>query len=275
MLDTRSVVREAELFVAVDLDAGPRRERSEAKVRIASAVERSWLEEMVPGAVRTLREVVFDPGAARVVERQREVYQDLVLRELVRHDVDPALAATKLAEEAKRDPAKALSLGKGEEGFLERMRFLARSMPELEWPATDDLLARAIDSLSASRRSFAELRSADLLSELHRLLSARQLRALEREAPDRFQLPSGRFARIVYEPDKPPAVAARIQELFGLSKTPRLAAGRVALVLEILAPNQRPVQVTDDLESFWQRTYPEVRKQLRGRYPKHAWPDSP
>ena len=70
-------------------------------------------------------------------------------------------------------------------------------------------------------------------------------------------------------------VAARIQELFGLTATPRLAAGRVALVFELLAPNQRPVQITDDLESFWKRTYPEVRKVLRGRYPKHPWPDDP
>ena len=77
------------------------------------------------------------------------------------------------------------------------------------------------------------------------------------------------------DPQKPPSVAARVQELFGLTTTPRLAGGRVALVFEILAPSRRPVQVTDDLESFWKRGYPEVRKQLRGRYPKHAWPEDP
>ena len=106
-------------------------------------------------------------------------------------------------------------------------------------------------------------------------LSPRQLHALDREAPERLRLPSGRLARLVYARDKPPSLAARIQDLFGLATTPRVAAGRVRVVVEILAPSNRPVQVTDDLDSFWKRTYPEVRKQLRGRYPKHAWPESP
>src|SRR6185369_15319577 len=85
----------------------------------------------------------------------------------------------------------------------------------------------------------------------------------------------GRTAPICYPADRPPVVAARIQELFGLTATPRLAAGRVALVFELLAPNARPVQVTDDLASFWRGTYAEVRRQLRGRYPKHDWPENP
>jgi ATP-dependent helicase HrpB len=102
-----------------------------------------------------------------------------------------------------------------------------------------------------------------------------QLRALDHEAPERLRLPSGRLAPLVYERGKPPSLAARIQDLFGLATTPRLAGGRVRVVVEILAPSNRPVQVTDDLDSFWKRTYPEVRKQLRGRYPKHAWPESP
>ena len=93
--------------------------------------------------------------------------------------------------------------------------------------------------------------------------------------PTTLRLPSGREARLVYERGKPPSLAARIQDLFGLGATPRIAAGRVPVVLHILAPSNRPVQVTEDLASFWSRTYPEVRRQLRGRYPKHAWPESP
>ncbi|MGH7897402.1 MAG: ATP-dependent helicase C-terminal domain-containing protein, partial [Candidatus Binatia bacterium] len=274
VLDSRSVVRDQELFVAVDLDAGPRRERSEARVRIASAVEREWLGELSPGSVRTASEIGFDAGAERIVERRRALYQDLVLDESLRHDVDPEIAGVKLAEEAKRDPARALSIDGEAEALLARVRFLTRWMPEFDWPAPDDLLARAIDSLSVGRRSFAELRAADLAAELRRSLNSRQLAALDRDAPERFRLPSGRLAEIVYERDRLPFASARIQELFGLARTPRLAAGRVAMALAILALNQRPVQVTDDLESFWQRTYPEVRKQLRGRYPKHPWPES-
>ena len=275
-LDPASVVREAELFVAIDLDGGPRRERSEARVGMASAVERRWLEEMFPEKMRTVREVVFDPASERVVGRARELYEDLALRETVRLDVDPLAAATRLAEEAKRDPARALSIGRDERALLDRVRFLARMMPELGMPDFErDLLARAIDVLSAGKRSFAELRRADLVGAIRAELTPGQIQALGRDAPERLRLPSGRSARISYEREKPPAAAARIQDLFGLATTPRVAAGRVPLVIEILAPSNRPVQVTDDLESFWRRTYPEVRRQLRGRYPKHAWPESP
>jgi ATP-dependent helicase HrpB len=120
-----------------------------------------------------------------------------------------------------------------------------------------------------------ELRALDLLSALRRSITASQRQALDREAPEQYQLPTGRVVPIRYERDKPPAISARIQELFGLLATPRLARGRVPLVIELLGPNHRPVQITDDLESFWRRTYPEVRKHLRGRYPKHPWPEDP
>ena len=136
-------------------------------------------------------------------------------------------------------------------------------------------LADAVRACAAGRRSVAELRHADLSAALRGLLTHPQRAALERDAPERLRLPSGRSAPVTYEADRPPSVAARIQELFGLLETPRLAGGRVPVVVQLLAPNRRPVQVTDDLASFWRTTYFEVRKQLRGRYPKHAWPDDP
>ena len=114
-----------------------------------------------------------------------------------------------------------------------------------------------------------------MLGVLRGLLTHAQRAALDHEAPAQYRVPSGRMTSVAYADGKPPAVAARIQELFGLTSTPRLAGGRVPLVIELLAPNHRPVQITDDLESFWRTTYPEVRKQLRGRYPKHVWPEDP
>ena len=95
------------------------------------------------------------------------------------------------------------------------------------------------------------------------------------EAPERIEVPSGSHIRIEYEEGRAPVLAARIQELFGLTETPRVATGRVKVLLHLLAPNHRPQQVTDDLASFWANTYPQVRKELRGRYPKHSWPDDP
>jgi ATP-dependent helicase HrpB len=107
------------------------------------------------------------------------------------------------------------------------------------------------------------------------MLTHRQRLALDREAPSHWTLPSGRRVPVAYERDRPPVVAARIQEVFGLAETPRLAAGRVPIVLELLAPSQRPMQTTSDLASFWRTTYAQVRAELRGRYPRHPWPDDP
>jgi ATP-dependent helicase HrpB len=101
------------------------------------------------------------------------------------------------------------------------------------------------------------------------------MQRVEREAPEQITVPSGNRIRLVYEAGKPPVLPVRIQEVFGWKETPRIACGRVAVLLHLLAPNLRPQQITDDLSSFWTNTYPLVKKELRRRYPKHAWPDDP
>ncbi|HZP40612.1 MAG TPA: ATP-dependent helicase HrpB [Candidatus Binatia bacterium] len=266
-LAPESVVREAELFVAVDLDhrGGP-----EAVVRAASAVEREWL----PTA--ETRGLAFDAARGRVVERITTRYEDVVLAETVRTDVDRPAAGAVLADVVRADPVAAGVVGDAERALVARLRFLARAMPELEWPEDPDaLVADAAASLARGCTTLAELRGANVAAAVLAMLGHRERAALAREAPAEHRLPSGRTVRVRYEPDRPPAIAARIQELFGLAATPRLAAGRVALVVELLAPSGRPVQVTDDLASFWRTTYREVRKLLRGRYPKHDWPEDP
>jgi ATP-dependent helicase HrpB len=276
VLGEESVVREAELFVAVELEGGDRRARGEARVRLASAVERGWLREAFPASLGRSVETVFDPERERVVERRRLSFEDLVLEEAVSVEVDRAAAGEVLSLAARRDPRRAARVGDTEEALLLRLAFLGRWLPELGVPNdVEAVLADAVASLCQGRRSFAEVRARDLRGAILGGLSYPQRQALEREAPSHLRLPGGRMAEIVYERDKPPAAAARIQEVFGLTATPLLAAGRVALVLQLLAPNRRPVQITDDLASFWRNTYPEVRKQLRGRYPKHAWPEDP
>ena len=160
--------------------------------------------------------------------------------------------------------------------FLARLRSLADWRPELQLPRfADDEIRGLLPALAAGRKSFAELRRAPLLDVLQGSLSHEQLEAVRREAPERLEVPSGSQIRIAYEPGKPPVLAARIQEMFGLAETPRVAAGRVPVLLHLLAPNGRPQQVTHDLRSFWENTYPQVRKELAGRYPRHAWPQDP
>ena len=274
-LAPESVVREAELFVALDVEAAQRGARSEAIVRLASAVEPAWLACVVPDAIRETRETVYDSARERVVVRTQRTYLDLVLDERTRTDVDGDEAGEVLARVAAVDPAYAAAIDEHDDALLSRIGFLSQAMPELAWPAPEALLEDAVRACAAGCTSLAQLRARDVPGAVRGLLSHAQRMALDREAPLRLQLPSGRTARIAYHADRPPAVAARIQELFGLASTPRLAGGRVPLVVELLAPNQRPVQVTDDLASFWRTTYAEVRKELRGRYPRHPWPEDP
>ena len=115
----------------------------------------------------------------------------------------------------------------------------------------------------------------DLAATLHGLLDGRLRARLNGLAPTHLQVPSGSRLRLHYTPGKPPVLAVKLQELFGLADTPRIADGRIAVMLHLLSPAQRPIQVTQDLRGFWERTYAEVKKELKGRYPKHPWPDDP
>ena len=125
--------------------------------------------------------------------------------------------------------------------------------------------------ICVGKTSFAELADAPLAAEVYRRLSSAQRTALERLAPAHVRLPSGRQLIVHYEGDRPPWVASRLQDFFGMLCGPRIAGDEVALTLHLLAPNQRAVQVTQDLAGFWERHYPRVRKELRRRYPKHEW----
>jgi ATP-dependent helicase HrpB len=118
-------------------------------------------------------------------------------------------------------------------------------------------------------------RGGGLLTALERQMPPAARRLLDEIAPERLRLSRGRHTRVHYEAGQPPWVASRLQDFFGMSRTPAVARGAVPLVVRLLAPSQRPVQVTSDLAGFWQRLYPQLRKELARRYPKHAWPEDP
>jgi ATP-dependent helicase HrpB len=262
-----SGVGDAELFVCVDADGRGK----EAFVRQASAVRREWLP------ATSAIEIDFDPDAERVVARKRRRYEDLTLEESHAAITDEDRAARVLAEAAAarldrvRPPEESPSAK-----WLTRVRCLRVWMPELGLPDFDDVgLREALPWLCVGCRSFEDLRRADWQGVLEGRLTHVQRQAVERDAPERLQVPSGSRIELRYESGRPPVLAVRVQEVFGLRETPRVAGGRVRVLLHLLAPNYRPQQVTDDLASFWANTYPLVRKELRARYPKHAWPDDP
>jgi len=267
-------VRDAELFVCVDIDAGKHEERAEALVRAASAVDRAWLGEAL---LRTTEDVAFDPGGKRVVATRRTCFDDLVLDEVTiqaprGREVEEALAAA-----AAQDLGAALRLDDENVAALRaRVASLREWRPDLELPAMDDDALRSLlPALVRGRRSFAETKKAPLLDHLRGRLDWKQAQALDREAPERIQVPTGNRIRLRYEAGRAPVLAVRIQEVFGMRETPTVAGGRVKVLLHLLAPNQRAQQVTDDLPSFWANTYGVVRAELRRRYPKHAWPEDP
>jgi len=211
-------------------------------------VERAWLE-----GVRT--EIVhrFDEEMGSVRAVARDLYEGLVLGE---RDVppDPDAAAGLLAEALERR-----GLGEAGEQLMRRLRFAGLEA---------DLHAAVLATCSGRTRLPS-------LEDPERWLDAAVRGRLDRLAPERLLLPSGRTTGLEYRDDGSVLAAAKLQELFGLGETPRLGPRREPVVFELLAPNGRPVQTTRDLRSFWERTYPEVRKELRGRYPKHPWPEDP
>lgn len=264
-----SRVLDAPLFVCINVDS----RSAEAWVRQASAIQRDWLDA---GAITAAIEVEFDPEAERVIARRRLRDEDLLLEECVAALPKNDDVARVLAAAAREHLDRVLPPADSPDGsFLLRVRCLREWMPEPGLPRFDDAELREVATwLCAGCRSFEDLRRADWLAALQGRLTVPQRAAVEREAPERLLVPSGSRLALQYELGRPPVLAVRIQELFGLRTTPRIAAGRVAVLLHLLAPNYRPQQVTDDLASFWANTYPQVRKDLR-RYPKHAWPEDP
>jgi ATP-dependent helicase HrpB len=274
VLAPESAVREEPLFCVLDCELGRRAERSRARVRQASAVRHEWLEAVPGEALHVEEETRLE--AERVIRVRRTLYEDMLLEEVELGRPDEAQATRLLIEAARRDPVGALGRTPALESFLSRVRSLAAWMRELDLPALEDAdLIDAIEPWCAGKTKLADLRSIPLLDVVRSRLSRDQLHALETHAPETLALPSGTQRRLTYEPPKPPVLAVRLQELFGLRATPTVAAGRVPVLLHLLGPNMRVVQITQDLESFWNNTYPEVRKDLRGRYPKHSWPEDP
>jgi ATP-dependent helicase HrpB len=265
-----SGVTQPELFVCVEVDAG----QAETLVRQASLARREWLPaEQVHVGV----DVGFDPTTERVLARRRLRFEDLVLEETAAALPDEAESARVLAAAAAAHLERVLPAADSPAGlYLTRVRCLRQWLPELGLPAFDEEELRALlPGLCMGCRSFEDLRKAGWLDAIQAILTHPQRQAVATEAPERLEVPSGSRIALRYELGRPPVLAVRIQEVFGLRETPRIARGRVRILLHLLAPNYRPQQVTDDLASFWANTYPQVRRELRARYPKHAWPEDP
>ena len=261
----------AEFLVALEVD--DRSDLATPLVRIASAIEPDWLLDFFPDRISTREETVWNREAERVEQVNSLLYDRLVVDESRSAPADSEAVAFLLADKALEAGIGRIADSEELDRFLRRIHFAA-GHSAVEIPA--DFLDVALRELAAGLNSFAQLRDAaregGLLAVLQRRLPMREI---DDVAPAFVKLPGGRRARIDYHEGRPPSVASRLQDFFGMQQTPTVARGAVPLVVQLLAPNQRPVQVTTDLVSFWKNLYPQVRRELSRRYPKHAWPEIP
>lgn len=268
-LADESALGDEELYLCIVVDSG----EQEALVRRASAVERAWLPEHL--LVEENR-VEFDDATGKVTSLKVVAWNGLVLEQSQGGPPGKEALAQALSSAARRTWPQAFPAEGGAAEFVARVRCLAQWMPDLNLPPiTDEALQELLPEICLGRRSLAELRDAPWLERIKNRFDYDQLRRIDREAPERVDVPSGSKIAIQYTPGQPPILAVRIQEVFGLLETPRIAGGRIPLLMHLLGPNHRVAQVTGDLKSFWANTYALVRKDLRARYPKHSWPEDP
>jgi ATP-dependent helicase HrpB len=252
-----------EFMVAVD--AEDRKDKPLPLIRMTARIEPEWLIELFPDRVREHSSVEWNRLTERVEAVSALLYDELVIQESRGASPNAEAAAELLAQKA---------LEAGVERFVDKdavNEFVAR-VSFAGFEALD--IPRELRDLCLGLRSFAELKSAaaNLVPMLERKMASQRL---DEVAPARIRLPNGRQTKVHYEPGKPPWIASRLQDFFGLRETPRIGPEHTPLVVHLLAPNQRAVQTTADLAGFWERLYPQVRRELMRRYPRHSWPERP
>ncbi len=280
-LSPSSVVGRAEFLVAID--AEERREANQPQsrvVRLASRIEPEWLIDLFADQLRETTEAIWNAQSERVEVVERMIYDQLAISERAAPTAGREEAARVLAGAALEAGLRKFIEPEIVDGFLARVEFLSKTFPESSTPVLNEGDVReSLAGLCDGLKSFAELRAAvregALIEALRQRLTGEQRRLLDRMAPEFVAISGRRRVRVNYESGKQPWIESRLQDFFGMETGPAVAGGRAPLALHLLAPNHRPVQVTTDLAGFWRRVYPQVRKELSRRYPRHAWPEDP
>lgn len=272
----RDSVVKAPLFVvseAREVASGGSRDRAlNVVLNLATAVNEEWLRELFPEDFKEVHAVDYDPTLRRVVARVETRFRDLVLEEKLSQNPPAEEAARILAREVSAGRCVLENWNEAVEQWILRVHRVREWMPELELPAIgEEDRGAIIEHVCHGAFSYNEVKARPILPVVKSWLSRQQQAWIEEYAPERIQLPRGRNVKVVYSIDGAPTIAARIQDLYDIKDAVWIANRRVAVRIQVLAPSNRPVQVTENLSVFWRETYPKLKQELQRKYPKHVW----
>ena len=272
VLARESVVHRAPLLVASEIrEIESSDKERQVLLTLATRIEEPWLRELFPEGFRDKIDVAFDASTRRVNGRRQTSFHDLILRSEPA-EVPPEQAAPLLAREVVAGTCPLKNWDNAVEQWIVRVNCAATWFPEVQIPPigeSDKLLM--VEQICTGAVSYKEIKDRPVWPTVKSWLPAHQQHLVEQLAPERLELPNGRKAKVAYSASAPPTVAARIQDLYGVERNLTIGRARVPVVIQVLAPNHRPIQITSDLEGFWRDAYPKVKKELQRKYPKHEW----
>ena len=267
-------VRDARLIVAAEMEEVAVRGEVTTLLSLATAVEETWLRELFPADFSEVAAVRYDPAQRRVVTRAERRFRDLVLESRERDDAPSDAASRLLADEVMAGRLALERWDAAVDGWIRRVNFLARHVPALGIPPFDEAARRmVVEELCAGATAYRDIRDRPVLPAVRGWLTHEQALALESHCPERIDLPRKKHpARIEYTDDGEAVIEATVQELYDCPGSRlRVCHGKVPLVVCIQSPARRTQQRTTDLDAFWKGSYELVKKELRGRYPRHEW----
>jgi ATP-dependent helicase HrpB len=274
LLARESGIHKAPLLVAAEVsEIEGRGGEVNVLLSLATAVQESWLKELFADDYFEAVGVVYDEQAKRVIARRERRFRDLVLEtKASAEDVPFDEAARLLTAQVMAGKLKLEAWDETVEQWIVRVNRLAEWFPELEVnPLTEADRATLIEQICYGELGYKDIRGKPVMPILRDWLTAEQLAVIDDYLPERLTMANGRRSKLTYNKEGPPILSARIQELYGVEGKFTLGHGRVPVKIEVLAPNQRPIQVTDDLTNFWREVYPEIKPALSRRYPRHEW----
>jgi ATP-dependent helicase HrpB len=273
VLARESAVHDAALLVASEIREIESSEKErQVLLTLATKIEEPWLRELFPESFREETRVEFDPAFRRIVGRRVTQFHDLVLRSEEFIPKDEPAAAQIMAREILAGTCPLKHWDNAVEQWIARVNFIATEFPEMEFATigeAEKLLL--LEQVCHGATSYKEIKERSVMPVVKSWLNPGQQKALDDLAPERIKLASGRAAKIIYAENAAPTIAARIQDLYDTPHGLSVGRGRIPLRIQVLAPNNRPIQITNDLETFWREGYPKIKKELQRKYPKHQW----